>query len=373
MLLALAAFAVGLLLKAPLGIDFHTYAAAARTGLQYGWGQIYDQRLVDLAQARLAPQLAVQPYLSPPPVAWLVAPTLLLPFAWAYALWALLSLAALALAVAWTAPPSWRLRTLAVAVAVAPWWVAQALHVGQVTPLLAAALIVGWRLLGQERAVLAGLALAVLALKPNTALLVGPALLVAGQRRSLAAGALAVSALTILSLVAVGGPGLRSYSEQLLHPPSGASALTLEGAFGIQGATALLARGVVVGACLVLARRLRAHPGLVLAVAILGSLLISSYLHASDLCLLLAAAWLVWNEAPLPVVRASIAAGWLLASPIALALGLSPDLNRWPALELGALLALALLVRGPDARRRLRAPAELWPPLPAAVVEQVEP
>ena len=39
----------------PIGIDFHTYLAAARVGAEQGWSLIYDQRLVGIEPARRAP------------------------------------------------------------------------------------------------------------------------------------------------------------------------------------------------------------------------------------------------------------------------------------------------------------------------------
>ena len=71
-----------------IGIDFHTYAAAASVGLHHGWQSIYDQPLVALAQKQLVPGQWAQPFLSPPSVAWLVAPLTLLPYSVAYGIWA---------------------------------------------------------------------------------------------------------------------------------------------------------------------------------------------------------------------------------------------------------------------------------------------
>jgi hypothetical protein len=52
---ALAIVAVALALDLwnptePIGIDFHTYEAAARVGLHDGWAHIYDQALVAAEQ-----------------------------------------------------------------------------------------------------------------------------------------------------------------------------------------------------------------------------------------------------------------------------------------------------------------------------------
>jgi len=39
----------------PIGVDFHTYEAAARVGLQQGWSHLYDQTLVAAEQKDLVP------------------------------------------------------------------------------------------------------------------------------------------------------------------------------------------------------------------------------------------------------------------------------------------------------------------------------
>src|SRR5262245_52305670 len=56
------------------GVDFHTYLAAAVVGLQQGWGEIYDQGLVEAVQGRIVPHQFTQPYLSPPADSWLTVP-----------------------------------------------------------------------------------------------------------------------------------------------------------------------------------------------------------------------------------------------------------------------------------------------------------
>src|SRR5437879_10194712 len=79
MLLALATVAIALVVDVVhidwrAGVDFHTYFAAAEVGLNQGWSHIYDQEVVGLEQKELVPTQWAQPFLSPPPVAWLTAP-----------------------------------------------------------------------------------------------------------------------------------------------------------------------------------------------------------------------------------------------------------------------------------------------------------
>jgi hypothetical protein len=328
----------------PLGIDFHTYVAAARVGLQYGWSHIYDQELVTIAQTNLAPNQATQPFLSPPPVAWLAALLSGLPYAWAFGVWAIVTTFALAWAVAWSAPASHDglERWLVAVLVVAPAWVLVAARVGQVVPLVAVGVLVAWRLLREDRDLAAGVALALLLLKPNTAFLVPLALLVAGRRRTFVTWLIAASAVAVAVVATVGMAGLAAYVSQLQNPPAGSNALSLEAALGVSGLSALVLRLVIVGAVLAAAWRLRSSTGLVIVVGVIGSLLVTPYLHASDLTLFAVAGWILWAERPTLMWRAPLAASWLIASPFVSG-PLRPAQTRWPLLELTWLLVLVVV------------------------------
>jgi Glycosyltransferase family 87 len=328
----------------PLGLDFHTYAAAARVGLQYGWSHIYDQELVATAQTSLAPNQATQPFLSPPPVAWLAALLAGLPYAWAFGVWAIVTTFALAWAVAWSAPASrgGLERWLAAALVVAPAWVLVAARVGQVVPLVAVGVLVAWRLLREDRDLGAGVVLALLLLKPNTAFLVPLALLAAGRRRTFVTWLIAASAVAVAVFATVGVEGLAAYVSQLQNPPPGTNALSLEATLGVSGLSALVFRVAIIGAVLVAAWRLRTSTGLVIVLGVIGSLLVSPYLHASDLTLFAVAGWIVWAERPMLTWRAPLAASWLIASPFVSG-PLRPTQARWPLLELTWLLVLVVV------------------------------
>jgi len=323
----------------PIGIDFHTYEAAARVGLQRGWSFIYDQNLVAIEQKRLVPSQIAQPFLSPPTDAWLVAPLTLLPYWAAYYTWAAVTLLVFAAALAWAARSQGLARWIAVAAALGPWWVLHAVNLGQVAPLVAAGVVLTLRLARERRDLVAGLALSLLFLKPNTAFLVPFALLVAGRYRTFAAWAAVGAAITVVAFVTMGAHGISAYIGQLTQPlPGGASSLTLEGAFGVAGIWAIGLRVVIAAGSLAIAFRLRSSPGLAIAAGAIGSLLVVPYLHGSDLCVLSAAAWAVWEERPAWLWRVPLAAGWLLASPYVNLTSFALGLNRWPIVE-GALLA----------------------------------
>ncbi|HEX7262610.1 MAG TPA: glycosyltransferase family 87 protein [Candidatus Dormibacteraeota bacterium] len=352
----------------PIGIDFHTYEAAARVGLHDGWSHIYDQSLVAAAQKELVPGQIAQPFLSPPPTAWLAALLAPVPYWPSYYLWAAFTLVVFALALLWSSSDRGLVRWVGAAAVLTPWWVLHAVHLGQVVPLVAAGVLLSWRFAREHRDVMAGLALALLFVKPNTALLVPLALLVAGRYRLFATVAAMAAAVLFVAAVTMGAAGISAYVSQLTGTlPSGADSLTLERALGVAGPIALGLRVVIVAVSLIAAFRLRGSPGLVIAAGTLGSLLVAPYLHGSDLCLLGVAAWLVWEERPALVWRLPIAAGWLVASPFVFLSTVGPNLDRWPLIELALLAALVLEAWRPGRSRdaALTGEAELRRPAPA--------
>ena len=353
------ALALDLLIRHdPIGVDFHTYVAAGQTGLERGWSHVYDQGLVAVEQKELAAGQVAQPFLSPPTVAFVTSPLAWIPYDIAYVVWAVFLFAAFAVALVWAGVSRGWGRWIAVFGALAPWWVMHAINVGQVVPLVAAGTVIAWRLTRERRDVLAGIALAAILLKPNTAILVPFALLFAQRYRVFAAWAGATMVVLIAVLLTVGIDGMSAYLTQLRGPlPKGADDLTLHGALSATGALATVLRVLIVSAVFAAAYRLRRSPGLVAPLAIIGSLVISPYLHASDLCMLAAAGWMVWEERPTVPWRVPLAFIWVLASPYLYLRGASPHLRQWPWLEIALLLALVIAAWWPltawaDSRRR---------------------
>lgn len=345
-----------------IGVDFHTYLAASRVGLGHGWSHLYDQDLVTVQQHFLLPSVRTQPFLSPPTVAWLTAALSWLPYDAAYLAWAAFAFVALAAALVWAGVSKGVARWIGVVGALAPWWVMHAINVGQVAPLVAAAVVVAWRLLRERRDVAAGLVLVLILLKPNTAILVPIALLFAGRFRALAAWVGAAAAVFLAAALTLGPHGLAAYAGQLAgNLPAGADNLTLHGAFGIAGSSGMLARILIAGAVMAAAYRYGRSSTLFIPAAIAGSLLVSPYLHASDLCLLGVAGFMVWEERPVVAWRAPLAAAWFLASPfVFVGAGVVPRLQGWPVLELAFLGALVITAWQPltawaDLRRRAAA------------------
>lgn len=357
--LVAVALALDLLIRHdPISVDFHTYVAAGRVGLEEGWSHVYDQSLVYIEQKELAAGQVAQPFLSPPTVAFVAAPLAALPLDIAYVVWAVILFAAFAGALAWAGVSRGWSRWIAVVGALAPWWVMHAINVGQVVPLVAAGMVIVWRLVRDRRDVVAGVALAAILLKPNTAILVPFALLCALRFRAVAAWLGVVAAVLLVVLLTIGSGAMSDYFTQLRGQlPRGADDLTLHGALAATGAMAMFLRMAIVGAVLAASFRLRRTPGLVVPLAIVGSLVISPYLHASDLCMLAAAGWMVWEERPTLAWRVPLAAVWVLASPYLYLRGVSPTLRQWPWVELALLLALLVAAWWPltawaDSRRR---------------------
>ncbi len=157
---------------------------------------------------------------------------------------------------------------------------------------------------------------------------------------------------------------MSAYATQLLSPlPSGADSLTLSGALGVTGVTAFVLRLLVLVMAVVAAFKLRASPGLVVAIGIVASLVVAPYLHGSDLCLLSGGAWIVWEERTSRVWRVPLAAGWLLGSPFLVVVGHSPGLRQVALLEYVLLLGLVVLAWRPG--RALTGTADLRTQAPA--------
>ena len=343
----------------PIGVDFHTYVAAGQVGVEQGWPNIYNQVMLDVEQVELSPSHIVQPFLSPPAVAYVTAPLGFLPYDVAYVVWAVLLLGVFAAALAWSGLSTGLSKWIAVLGALAPWWVMHAVNVGQVVPLEAAGCLIAWRLVRERRDMLAGLALATILFKPNNAILVPFALLFATRFRAFAAWAGAAVLLSIVEVLTVGVGGLSQYVTQLRGPlPSGADDITLHGALAATGAFAAVLRILIIGGVLAAAHRMRSSPGLVIPLAVVGSLLISPYLHASDLAMLAAAGFMAWEQKPSLAWRAPLIATWVAASPFIFDLGWGPRLKRWPLFEIMLLAVLLLaawwpsLTAGLTSRRR---------------------
>jgi len=278
--------------------DFGQYYLWARIGWHDGWSQLYDLAVQRREWQALGGVNAIVwwPNIDPPPQAWLAAPFALLPFPMAFAAWMALILAAFLITWRLVSPGQGLARWAYLAAALVAFPVIFGLALGQALVLVAASVTAGWWFLKRGQQVAAGLVMLGVVLKPQLALLVPLALLVAGYRRTFQVWALGMAALAVLSIASLGPDGLSAYLGRLAQAASANPAwapLPLSAA-GLLGGQGLLIRGValVIGLLTLLITRLRWHSNVDGAVAtgLVGSMLVTPYVHEPDLAILLLAA-----------------------------------------------------------------------------------
>ena len=307
-------------------LDFSNYYAGARIGLEHGWNRIYDLGLQQQLFFQLHPTTDVfdwrRYFVSPPPVAWMVAPLALLPLVPAFWIFAGVSAAAFG-AAGWLAVPGPGVGRVALFLTAACTFpVLIAIQTGQVTPLISAATMLAWWLAGRGRQALAGLVLVAVVLKPQVAILVPVTMLIAGRRRLFVTWFAGAAVLTLAAVASLGGQGLEQLRAELsLEQGQGANlAWTVAGLLGSGGPVALGLELVCGGIALLVAYRQRRRALEVVVVAgILGTLLVAPYHNPSDFAILAPAAWLylrtgvpVWQWAwlVLGLVATYLAAGF---------------------------------------------------------------
>ena len=325
--------------------DFTFYYAAALVGLQHGWPHLYDLKLQQAALDAIHSNITVAQlarYVSPPPLAWLVAPLTLLPYHAAYWAWSALLVGSLVVAWQVTLPGRGRARVVVLIAAIGWLPVIYGLQLGQPALIVAAAAAVSAALLRRDRDVAAGAVLALTVLKPQLALLVAPALLVAGRWRAFGAAAVAVAVLGALSAIALGRDGVAMYLDRLAFAqtvPENQSQ-TLAGWIGNLEATRTVELAVAALTLAVVYRLRRRGTDVVIAVAIAGGLASSPYSHFDDLTMLGLAGLLLVRE-PRPAWTVGYAMALVIAGEGFPVWGAGPVL----ALELALVAALALAPR----------------------------
>jgi hypothetical protein len=324
--------------------DFRLAYGAALVGLRNGYGRLYDLGAQKAAVEGLGSGFNPQPFISPPPLAWLVTPLLTLPFTAALVVWTLVLLAALV----WTwhllAPAGRLTKASHLALWLGLFPVAFGVMVGQPGALVAAAVATCWWLINRDRPVLAGLVLSLIILKPQLALLVPVCLLVSGHARTFGAW-LAASLLIGLVVLAVLGPdGVARYRDVLAQTQSPAWDITrrysISGPLGL-GPLLNVTQLLVVIITLLTAWRHRHHgPEVPIAAGILGSLLFTPYLGFQDFLMLVVAGWLLVRTQLAPWQVGLLVAGYALVE-------LALVVQAVPILLAEALLIVSLLARAP--------------------------
>ena len=275
--------------------DFRLVYGAALAGWTEGYNHLYDLVAQKSATEGLEPGIYWQPFINPPPLAWLATPFLSMPFDAAIFVWSALLVAAAWLAWRLVAPGP-RLTQLAhLALFGGLFPTAFGLMVGQPVALVAAAVAVSWWLAEHKRPVLAGLVLSLIVLKPQLALLVPLGLLVAGRWRVFAAWFGASALIGVVVLVMLGGDGLHRYRDALSLASQWAPTrgFAVAGPLGL-GPQLYVVEVVVVAIAVFGAWQHRhADVGRLYALGIVASLLFTPYVGFQDFAMLVVAGWLV--------------------------------------------------------------------------------
>ncbi|HEV1998203.1 MAG TPA: glycosyltransferase family 87 protein [Candidatus Dormibacteraeota bacterium] len=325
--------------------DFQTYYVGAQVGLRHGWSHLFDEGLQrPLWTAAFADHAPFIPYLNTPPQAWLVAPLALLPFPAAFAIWVGLMTAAALFTARLLSPAHGPRQAVVVLVGLSLWVLAYSLAGGQNAIVGALAIALCWWLVAAGRPGWAGVALALIAVRPNAAFLVPVALLFAGQRRLFATWLLTSLVVGAVVLASLGPPGVRQFLElgaeiRRTHP--GAVTLTVSHVLG--GGLPAIATGLALAAlALAVAWRAgRPQPEVAIAAGVLASLFLTPYIHIQDYLTLIAGAGMVARSTS----RASyglVLFALLLAAPPGALFG-----DLWPAVLLAVeVVSLGWLMTG---------------------------
>ena len=328
--------------------DFTFYVAAARIGIKHGWSSIYDLSVQQAELDALGSRIHIAElarYISPPPLAWLALPLAPMPYEAGYWVWSALLLIALASTWYLAAPARSTQRLIHLAAALGWLPVIYGLQLGQPGLFVALGVAGSYALLRKGRPFLAGLALGVLALKPQLAFLVPAALLLSGRTRAFWGSVLALGVLAGASALALGPSGLAEYTARLNFAASVPvnRELTLAPLLGsllvtriIQIAIALWSLVLVYRLRGVVYRLLRRTTEWIFIAPLVGGLLASPYLHLDDLVMLGLAGWLYLRTDRKPRWA------WVFLLGVALAIEGLPVWGPLPMI-VGEVAALALV------------------------------
>jgi hypothetical protein len=291
-----------------LRTDFTLYWIFSRTGLDHGWDRLYDldaERATYSAVGKL--QFFPLPYT--PPMAWFTVPFAQVDPQRGYLLWSVLIAGCLLVAWWLTTPERILVKLVLLTAALGVDATYLGLVNGQIIAVQMAAVAVAYRLLRRDRQVAAGLVLVLIALRPQTLMLVPAALLLVGKRRTFLTWSAGSGLLVVGSLVSLGRSGTLAYLERIQLTQSNPklfwvfwyvspSWVLRRNGYGwlIAPATVLLLGVVAVVAWRSRPRRSTSTPGdleVPLAAAIIGSLLVAPFLHLQDLAVLFLAGWLL--------------------------------------------------------------------------------
>ena len=335
----------------PLFYDFEAFYEAGRFVLRGDASGAYDDARMIAAQHAVFPGMTVKlPWNYPPTVQLLMTPLAALPYVVAWAIWSAGGYGAFALGLRQLAD-----RRIPVLVLLAP-AAAVNLFFGQ-NGLYVTALLAGGVGLLERRPLMAGVLLGLLACKPQFAVLVPLLLMITGRWRVLAAAAASQALLAGGALLLLGvGPWI-GFIDRMLHPMSVIrssssdwravpSLMTFARTCGLGPGPATALHWVGAAAAALTAAwawRRTADPQMRAATAGAATVLISPYLRAYDLALLLPSVWLLATAPPAPSPSAT-RVRWIELTVAGLA-WLAPVVLMFtvPPVQYGALLSAAAL------------------------------
>lgn len=275
--------------------DFRLIYGGALAAWRSGYNHLYDLAAQKSATEGLGSGFYWQPYLNPPPLAWLAAPLIALPFGVAIWLWTALLVAAAILAWYAIAPGTGLTKAAYLALFLGLFPTAFGLMVGQPDALVAAAVAVAWWLAQRNQPIAAGVALSVIAIKPQLAILVPVCLLVAGHTRVLAAWLGVSVVIGVAALVLLGGDGVQRYRDvlSLASQWEPTRRYAIAGPLGL-GPQVYVAQAAVAAVAIFAAWRQRGSDvSRPIATGIVASLLFTPYVGFQDFAMLVLAGWLV--------------------------------------------------------------------------------
>lgn len=326
--------------SAPYEEDFRLTYVAAEIGLTRGWSHIYDLDLQRQLSAGFSPRggeiNSARNFVTPPPLAWLVAPFTLLPIPTGYLIWTLGSLVALIAAWWLVCPGKGLARVTLLLTSLALYPVYYTFWLGQTGVVSLASLGLTWWLLKRGRWAPAGAVMAfALFLKPQLLLLLPVALLVSGRWRPVFYCALVGAILAAISLASLGSHGIAAYADDVAYTYTNPihRAMTYAYLFG----RGPVATGVEVAAGLValtLAWYRRDRMDLVFALGIVGSTASAFYLHTYDPVVLVLPAWVVLGSGVSVPQRVWLLLGIAAAQFIAFGLPIPMPAARFVAIGL---------------------------------------
>ncbi len=336
-------------ISAPYSGDFRLNYVAAEIGRTRGWSHIYDLDLERQLSSGFGPVASVispdHNFVTPPLLAWLVAPLTFFPLPTGYLIWTLISLAAV-IAAWWLVCPGQGLaRVTLLLIAVALYPVHYTLWLGQTGTLSLAGLALTWWLLVRERWAIAGVMLAfALFLKPQLLWLLPLALLVSGRWKPVVYCALASAILAVITVVSLGTHGLATWAGSTAYTSTTPihSALTFAYVFG-RGPVATSLEVATAAVALMLAWYRRERMDIVFALGIVGTTASAFYFHEYDPVVLIVPAWIVLASRPSLPQRAWLVVG--IAAAQLIAIGLPIPMLLWEVGWIGLLGMEPWLVR----------------------------